>query len=193
MPSSTDCRHMIEAMVANHLSHAQATAVQQKNLDISRASQASSQSGAAVPPVPSLVGRSPHSISPPDERSPSNISSDSAAMEVVNLANELANNANSAAEHLHNSRRLLSPVLMRNYFPRTFANTMMSDFSSEALPAPGDMLGSGRSVSPDNTDHFAWPIELGMSAGIAHLVAFGRGMVKEYSERSGYEWELHLS
>jgi len=113
-------------------------------------------------------------------------------MELVNLANELAGTMSAAANHLHNSRSRLSPVLMRDHFPRMFVNAITSDFSAEALPAPGDMLGSGRTVSPDNTDHFAWPIELGMSAGIAHLVAFGRGMVKEYAETSGREWQLKL-
>lgn len=113
-------------------------------------------------------------------------------MELANLANELAGSMNLAANHLHISRSRLTPIGMRDYFPRMFENAMTSDFSAEAVPAPGDMLGSGRTVDPDNTDHFAWPIELGMSAGIAHLVAFGRGMAREYAESCGYDWQTKL-
>jgi len=137
-----------------------------------------------------MMGQSPHSISPSDHESASNYSCDSAAMEMANLANDLANINNKAATSLHKSRNLLTPVLMRDQFPRMFKNAMMSDFSEETMSAPGDMLGTGRTIDPDNTDHFAWPIELGMSAGIAHLCAFGRGMVREYAERSGLEWPL---
>jgi hypothetical protein len=73
-----------------------------------------------------------------------------------------------------------------------YENVMASDFSDEALPAPGDVLGSGKTIDPDVTHRFAWPIELGMCAGLAHLVAFGRGMVKEYAEQAGYTWETKL-
>jgi hypothetical protein len=137
-----------------------------------------------------MMGQSPHSISPPDHETASNYSCDSAAVDMLNLANDFAKINNKAATSLHKSRNLLTPVLMRDQFPRTFKNAMMSDFSEEAMSAPGDMLGTGRTVDPDNTDHFAWPIELGMSAGIAHLCAFGRGMVREYAGRSGFESPL---
>jgi hypothetical protein len=110
-------------------------------------------------------------------------------MELVNLANDLATINDKAATSLHNSRKFLTPVLMRNQFPRMVTNAIMSDFSVERSSAPDDLL-AGMSIDIDDTDHFAWPIELGMSAGIAHLCAFGRGMVREYAERSGLESPL---
>jgi hypothetical protein len=188
-------------VVLNHLAHSQASIVQRQHreLSYSTGSMPTSRSGTHAPlsstnhlfnAQPSMMGQSPHSISPPDHESASNYSCDSAAVEMVNLANDLATINNKAATSLHKSRNLLTNVLMRDHFPRTFKNAMMSDFSEEAMSAPGDMLGTGRTVDPDNTDHFAWPIELGMSAGIAHLCAFGRGMVREYAERSGLESPL---
>jgi hypothetical protein len=188
-------------MVLNHLSRSQASIVQRQHREFSfsTANMPASRLGPHAPlsstnppfnAQPSMMGQSPHSISPPDHESASNYSCDSAAVEMVNLANDFAIINNKAATSLHISRKYLTPVLMRDYFPRTFENAMMSDFSEEARSAPGDMLGTGRTVDPDNTDHFAWPIELGMSAGIAHLCAFGRGMVREYAERSGFESPL---
>jgi hypothetical protein len=188
-------------MVLNHLSHSQASIVQRQHREFSfsTANMPASRSGPHAPlssnshpynAQSSMMGQSPHSISPPDHESGSNYSCDSAAVELVTLANDLATVNNKATTSLHKSRNLLTPVLMRNQFPRMFKNAMMSDFSEEAMSAPGDMLGTGRTVDPDNTDHFAWPIELGMSAGIAHLCAFGRGMVREYAEMSGFESPL---
>jgi hypothetical protein len=188
-------------MVLNHLSHSQGSVFQRQHREISNATanMAASRPSPAVPvsstnlpfsAQPSMIGQSPYSISPPDHESASNYSCDSATMELVNRANDLATISSKAATSLHISRKYLTPVLMRDHFPRTFKNAMMSDFSEEAMSAPGDMLGTGRTVDPDNTDHFAWPIELGMSAGIAHLCAFGRGMVREYAERSGFETPL---
>jgi hypothetical protein len=188
-------------MVLNHLARSQASIVQRQHREFSfsTANMPTSRFGPHAPlsstnhqfnAQPSMMEQSPHSISPPDHESASNYSCDSAAVEMVNLANDLATINNKAATSLHKSRNLLTPVLMRDQFPRMFKNAMMSDFYEEAMSAPGDMLGTGRTVDPDNTDHFAWPIELGMSAGIAHLCAFGRGMVREYAERSGFESPL---
>jgi hypothetical protein len=185
-------------MVLNHLSRSQASIVQRQHREFSfsTGNMPTSRSGPHAPTnhqfnvQPSMMEQSPHSISPPDHESASNYSCDSAAVELVTLANDLATVNNKATTSLHKSRNLLTPVLMRNQFPRMFKNAMMSDFSEEAMSAPGDMLGTGRPVDPDNTDHFAWPIELGMSAGIAHLCAFGRGMVREYAEMSGFESPL---
>jgi len=188
-------------MVLNHLSRSQGSSFQRQHRELSSttANMPASRPGPVVPfstanppfnAQPSMMGQSPHSISPPDHEPASNYSCDSATMELVNRANDLATINNKAATHLHKSRNLLTTVLMRNHFPRMFQNAMMSDFSEEAMSAPGDMLGTGRTVDPDNTDHFAWPIELGMSAGITHLCAFGRGMVREYAERSGFESPL---
>ena len=197
----TDFRHLVEAMVLNHLSHSQASTVQRQHRELSCATphMPSSRSGQHAPSSssshpfnaqPSMTGQSPHSISPSDQDTPSSYSCDSNAVELANLANDLATINNKAATSLHNSRKFLTPFLMRNQFPRMFKNAMMSDFSAEAISAPGDLLGTGRTIDPDNTDHFAWPIELGMSAGIAHLCAFGRGMVREYAEKSGLESPL---
>jgi hypothetical protein len=188
---------MIEAIVADHVSQNHGTAIQKQHREISiasasLASSSTSQSGAFVPPVPSIIDQSPHSISltDPQDRSPSNMSSEGMTMEVVNLAKDYADHMTFAVHHMHLSRSILTPAFMQKYYPRMFANAMASDFSEEAVPVPGDKVGSGSTVGPDNADHFAWPIELGMSAGLAHVVAFGRGMVKEYAEGCGYEWSL---
>jgi hypothetical protein len=187
-------------MVYDHLSRSQGSTVQRQHreLYLATANMSTFKSGAAVPfssinptfnAQPSMIGQSPHSISPPDHRSPSNASCDSATMELVNLANDLATINDKAATSLHTSRKFLTPVLMRNQFPRMVTNAIMSDFSAERSSAPDGLL-AGMTIDIDDTDHFAWPIELGMSAGVAHLCAFGRGMVRECAERSGLEYPL---
>lgn len=70
---------------------------------------------------------------------------------------------------------------------------MSTDLADLALPIPGDTIGSGKCVDPDQTDVFAWPIELGMSAGIPHLVAFGRAMVEEYAQVHGVRYTKKIT
>lgn len=181
-------------MVAQHLQQCQQVQLSRRRAELSTITASTPRSANMAAPVPLTIGRSPYSPSPPDPQrpSPSNVSSDVIPIDVFNLIGDIDNSATKAIDHLQTSRLYLSPKLLRAHFPRMFENTVASDMSDEALPAPGDMLGSGKSVDPDYTDHFAWPIELGMSAGIAHLAVFGRGMVKEYAEKAGYKWELKL-
>lgn len=89
---------------------------------------------------------------------------------------------NKANSFLQTSRFYLSLPILRDHFPKTYDIAISTDLSDLALPIPGDTIGSGKCVDPDQPDQFAWPIELGMSAGIPHLVAFGRSMIEEYAE-----------
>ncbi|WVQ90355.1 hypothetical protein IAS59_004133 [Cryptococcus gattii] len=100
--------------------------------------------------------------------------------------------SSDATQYLHVSRFHLTLRALRHYFPASYGNAIHSKLADQALPAPGDSLGAAREVDPDRPARFAWPIEMGMCAPVAHVVAFGRGMVKEMAEREGRDWKLVL-
>jgi hypothetical protein len=108
--------------------------------------------------------------------------SDALPADFIPLMSSVTDTINKANSALQTSRFYLSLQILRDHFPKTYENAMSTDLSELALPVPGDTIGSGRCVDPDEPNVFAWPIELGMSAGIPHLVAFGRSMIDEYAK-----------
>lgn len=155
------------------------------------------QNGVSVPPS-ATKGPSPahSSTSLPDDRvGPSPMSSntsDTLPQDILPLMSSVTDTMNKANSFLQTSRFFLSLQVLRDHFPKTYETAITSDLSEFALPAPGDTVGSGRCVDPDQPDVFAWPIELGMSAGIPHLVAFGRSMIEEYAETHNIKYSKRL-
>ena len=152
-----------------------------------------STGGRAAPTGPSPSG----SASPPDQVGPSPLSSnssDAVSSDILTTIANVSEASNRSVSFLQASRFHLSLRVLREYFPRTYETAMSSDLSDEALPIPGDTVGSGRNIDPDQPGcQFAWPIELGMSAGMPHLVAFGRSMVEEYAEGQSLRWERKIA
>jgi hypothetical protein len=195
---------LIEAMALNQQFRTHETHLHRRWRDVSAASSVASvtpTSSAHLPntaPIPAMIGGSDPSpssnASPPDQigPSPSSASSDALPPDMLPLIGSAVTTSTRSATFMQTSRFYLSMRLLHDYYPHTYNNIMTSDFSEEALPAPGDVLGSGKTIDPDITNRFAWPIELGMCAGLAHLVAFGRGMIEESAEQAGYTWEKKL-
>ncbi|WWC64849.1 uncharacterized protein I303_107463 [Kwoniella dejecticola CBS 10117] len=141
-------------------------------------------------PSPSPAARS-HSSSghSPESAHTSGSGSYSFPPDLLPLINTSTSSSSKAQQHLLTSRHHLSLRLLRTFFPRTFEYAITSELNDEALPAPGDNLGSARKVDIDNhPERFAWPIELGMCAPVAHTVAFGRCLVEEMAEHLGKDW-----
>lgn len=196
--------YLIEAMALNQQFRTHETHLHRRWKDVSASSSIASAtptSSAHPPntaPIPITVGGSDPSpssnASPPDQigPSPSSASSDILPADMLPLIGSAVTTSTRSATYMQTSRFHLSMPLLHDFYPHTYENIMMSDFSEEALPAPGDTVGSGKTIDPDITHRFAWPIELGMCAGLAHLVAFGRGMVEEYAEQAGYTWDKKL-
>lgn len=130
---------------------------------------------------------------PPGPSPVSSSSSETFQTELLPLISGITETGSKAAEFLQTSRFHLSLRILRDHFPNTYESALTSDLSAEALPVPEDTLGSGRTVDPDRPDHFAWPIELGMSAAIPNLVSFGRSMLTEYAETYGLNWDRQFA
>ncbi|UOH82793.1 hypothetical protein LQV05_005503 [Cryptococcus neoformans] len=124
--------------------------------------------------------------------SPSSSTSSTLPPDLLPLIFNSFRQSSDASQYLHISRFHLTLRTLRHYFPTSYGNAIHSELADQALPAPGDSLGAAREVDPDKPARFAWPIEMGMCAPVAHVVAFGRGMVKEMAEREGRDWKLLL-
>lgn len=205
-------RCLMEAMAQQQICFSQQKWLQSRQREISAnpSSNPSTTPTSATHPVPPTsapptgvtahTGPSPShsaSASPPDQVGPSPLSSnssDAVSNDILSTIANVSEASNKSTSFLQTSRFHLSLRVLRDYFPRTYEIAMTSDLSDEALPIPGDTVGSGRSIDPDAPGcHFAWPIELGMAAGIPHLVSFGRSMVEEYAERQHLRWERKIA
>jgi hypothetical protein len=140
------------------------------------------------PSPPSTTSASPPGTGP----SPASHVSDSTNLppDLIALITSSTTSSSRAAQCLLTSRHHLSLRLLRLRFPETFEFAINSELADEALPAPGDTLGAARRVDIDHPERFAWPIELGMCAPVAHTAAFGRCLVKEMAECSNRDWDL---
>ncbi|WVQ94939.1 hypothetical protein IAU59_002028 [Kwoniella sp. CBS 9459] len=160
------------------------------------ATSTTSPPATAPPPPPSNGGQHVSPAAPlsssPSHHSPDSASSHSLPPDLLPLIATSTSSSSMAAQHLLTSRHYLSLNMLRSQFPRTFEYALNSELNDEALPVPGDTLGSARRVDADRPERFAWPIELGMCAPIAHTVAFGRCLVEEAAESLGKEWTRKL-
>lgn len=213
-----DFRYLVEAIVSSHISTSQLHHLSRRSRELATVTTPTSAtfSASAMQPNSSTHphGPSPQSsneASPPGQTGPSPhgshnshqshhshhsaISNTGSAQaeyhlppDLLPLINQSTTSTTRAITHLLTSRHHLSLRHLRIHFPRTYDNAINSELSDEALPAPGDNLGSARKIDPDEPARFGWPIELGMCAGVAHVVAFGRGLVEECAEGEGREW-----
>ncbi|KAK8853435.1 hypothetical protein IAR55_004141 [Kwoniella newhampshirensis] len=203
--------HLIEAVVCYHLTAEQLKHLSRRGHELA-SSTSSSQHGPspssttsasppgthhhgtssshAQPPHPSPAARSHSSSS--SHHSPDSQTSYSLPPDLLPLISTSTSSSSRASQSLLTSRHHLSLRLLRTEFPRTFEYALSSELNDEALPAPGDNLGSARKIDVDRPERFAWPIELGMCAPVAHTVAFGRCLVEELAEKVGKEWVRKL-
>lgn len=201
---------MIEAVVSYHLSTEYLAHLSKRGQEIVSAStmhgrsppssSGSPPSATGPSPVPShsattgTAGTMPsNSAQPGSSSSPDSHSSQSNMIsDLMPLIVNSTGTSSKAQTFLLTSRHHLSLRILRNRFPITFDYAINSELADEALPAPGDLLGSAKKLDIDHVERFAWPIELGMHCPVAHTAVFGRSMVKEYAEATGGAWELHL-
>ncbi|WWC91975.1 uncharacterized protein L201_006928 [Kwoniella dendrophila CBS 6074] len=148
---------------------------------------------------PSPAGRSSSSGTSESHHSPdshiSHISSSSSSLttmippDLLPLISTSTSSSSKAQQSLLTSRHHLSLKNLRFFFPQTFEKALNSKLNDEFLPIPGDNLGSAKKINIDSDNLiFAWPIELGMCAPIAHTVAFGRSLIEEFAEHAGKDW-----
>ncbi|OCF30925.1 hypothetical protein I316_07451 [Kwoniella heveanensis BCC8398] len=201
--------HLIEAVVCYHLTSEQLAHLSKRGRELASAStptptnhgpsprSATSASPPGTAPLPPSNGG--HHVSPParsssssSHHSPESATSYSLPPDLLPLISTSTSSSSRAAQHLLTSRHHLSLNLLRSQFPKTFEYALSSELNDEALPVPGDILGSARRVDVDRPERFAWPIELGMCAPIAHTVAFGRCLVEEAADGLGKEWSRRL-
>jgi hypothetical protein len=90
-------------------------------------------------------------------------------MEVAKLQHDGQEMYNKAIESYQPGQSFLTKSRLRAYFPRMSIVTQHADMSEVLLAAPGDILASGRFLDIDEVYLFAWPIQLDMVAGIAHV------------------------
>ncbi|WVQ79008.1 hypothetical protein IAT38_001100 [Cryptococcus sp. DSM 104549] len=131
--------------------------------------------------------------SPPSSHSPHSPSSStsySLPPDLLPLISVSTAASSTATQNLLTSRHLLPLSSLRSSFPDTYSLAIHSELNP--LPPPGDKLGSAKEVDVENPEKFCWPIELGMVAPVAHVVSFGRSMVREMAEREGREWSMVL-
>lgn len=110
----------------------------------------------------------------------------------MDLITTSTSQASRAASNLLNSRHHLPLSLLRSKFPGVYEIAITSELADESLPPPNDSLGAARKVDIDVLERFVWPIELGMCAPMAHLAVFGRGLVREFGETAGREWDTQI-
>ncbi|WVF67345.1 hypothetical protein IAT40_002099 [Kwoniella sp. CBS 6097] len=201
--------HLIEAVVCYHLTSEQLAHLSKRGRELASAStptptnhgpspgSTTSASPPGTAPLPPSTGGqhvSPaaRSSSSSSHHSPESASSYSLPPDLLPLISDSTSSSSRAAQHLLTSRHHLTLNLLRSQFPKTFEYALTSELNDEALPVPGDNLGSARRVEVDRPERFAWPIELGMCAPIAHTVAFGRCLVEEAADGLGKEWSRKL-
>ncbi|WWD19863.1 hypothetical protein CI109_104330 [Kwoniella shandongensis] len=201
--------HLIEAVVCYHLTAEQLKHLSRRGTELASSTPSSMHgpspssttsasppgghhhtSNNTNPPHPSPAARSHSSSS--SHHSPDSQTSYSLPPDLLPLISTSTTSSSRASQSLLTSRHHLSLRLLRTQFPKTFEYALSSELNDEALPAPGDILGSARKVDVDRPEKFAWPIELGMCAPVAHTVAFGRCLVEELAEKEGKEWERKL-
>lgn len=143
-------------------------------------------SSSASGPSPSSSSASPAG----NGRSPASSSSEISA-DLLKLLNVAYTASSGSQRALQQSRALLSMSLLKNQFPDTYERAINSELADDGLS--GDSLGGARSLDIDDPDNFAWPIELGMQNGVAHVAVFGRALVREFAQSAGKPWEAVLS
>ncbi|WVW86420.1 hypothetical protein I302_108466 [Kwoniella bestiolae CBS 10118] len=194
--------HLIEAVVCYHLTSEQLAHLHKRGKELAssngtptkspRSTTSGSPPGSASvngppssQPHPSPAGGSGSSSSSPE----STYVSYSLPPDLLPLISTSTSSSSRAQQHLLTSRHHLSLKLLRTWFPTTFNFAINSELNDEALPVPGDNLGSARRIDiDDHPEKFAWPIELGMHNPVAHTVAFGRCLVEEMAGFLGKEW-----
>ena len=197
--------HLIEAVISYHTSADSLSQLSRKSRQLdpsqvapqtptqSHSSHATSTSydpAKVVGPSPSATTASPAPSGHSNESHNSHNSHGSNPIsDLLPLIAASTSTSVSASRHLLNSRHHLSLSLLRSRFPQSFELAIHSELADQALPAPGDLLGSAKRLDIDDVDVFAWPIELGMHAPVAHVSVFGRCLVKEYEEGMG-GWEV---
>jgi hypothetical protein len=137
-------------------------------------------------PSPSSSSASPAG----NGRSPASSSSELPA-DIVKMMNVTYTATSGGAKALQQSRALLSMRLLKTKFPETYDRAINSELADEELPT--DTLGCARNLDIDDLDVFAWPIELGMVNGVAHLAVYGRALVREFTQTAGRPWEAVVS
>ncbi|WVQ66737.1 uncharacterized protein L199_004926 [Kwoniella botswanensis] len=194
--------HLIEAVICYHLTSEQLAHLSKRGRELASSNGTPTKSpgsttsnsppnsatvqGPGQPPHPSPAGGSGMSSSSSPE---STYVSYSLPPDLLPLISTSTSSSSRAQQHLLTSRHHLSLKLLRTWFPRTFNFAINSELNDEALPVPGDSLGSARKIDIDShPQRFAWPIELGMHNPVAHTVAFGRCLVEEMAEAMGKEW-----
>lgn len=186
-------RHLIEAVICYHLTAEQLAHLNRRGKELSISTAPSthgpSPSSTTSASPPTITGPSPSSISNP---SPESSTSYHLPSDLLPLISSSTTSSTRATTHLLTSRHHLSLRFLRSRFPETFGWAINSELSDEALPAPGDGLGSARKVDVDEPERFSWPIELGMVCPVAHTVAFGRCLVGEMGKGLGSGWEMKL-
>ncbi|CAK9787405.1 hypothetical protein CC85DRAFT_305721 [Cutaneotrichosporon oleaginosum] len=123
-------------------------------------------------------------------RSPGSSSSELPA-DLLKLLNVAHTSSSSSQRALLQSRAILSLRLLKNKFPETYDRAINSDLADDILS--GDTLGCARNLDIDDLDVFAWPIELGMQNGVAHIAVFGRSLVREFALAAGKPWDVSSS
>ncbi|CAD6572668.1 MAG: hypothetical protein TREMPRED_000599 [Tremellales sp. Tagirdzhanova-0007] len=160
--------HLIEAVVCYHLSTEQFAYLHRRGKELST----------STAPILSNQHESNTSYHLPSDLLP--------------LISSSTTSSTLATTHLLTSRHHLSLRLLRSKFPETFGYAIESKLSDEALPAPGDNLGSARKLEVDEPERFSWPIELGMVCPVAHTVVFGRCLIGEMGKGLKSGWEMKL-
>ncbi|WRT69984.1 uncharacterized protein IL334_006977 [Kwoniella shivajii] len=197
--------HLIEAVIGYHLHSQFLVHLNRRGKELASSSTlnahgpspgsttSNSPPGSALPPSsqphPSPAARSSSSSS---HHSPESQGSYSLPSDLLPLISDSTSSSTKVHQSLLTSRHHLTLRLLRTYFPKTFEYALTSELNDEALPVPGDNLGSAKRVDVDHPEKFAWPIELGMCAPVAHTVAFGRCLVEEMAENIGIVWERKL-
>ncbi|KAK4686018.1 hypothetical protein P7C73_g4106, partial [Tremellales sp. Uapishka_1] len=172
--------YLIEAVICYHLSSEQFIHLGRRGRELSVAATTNPSPGSGS------------STSSPPNVGPSPASSDSFPPDFLPLITSSTATSYRAQNYLLSSRHHLSLRLLRTRFPATYEHAINSELSDEPLPAPGDSLGSARRIDPNHPERFAWPIELGMVGPVAHVVSFGRCLIKEAVEGEGKEWDGRL-
>ncbi|ORX40466.1 hypothetical protein BD324DRAFT_647397 [Kockovaella imperatae] len=192
--------YLIEAVISYHTSSDHLSQLSRKGRQLdpaavapptptqSHSGNSTSSSGAAdskpTDPSPPAIAASP-ALSGHSAESQASHTSSNPLNDLLPLIASSTSSSSSAQHHLLNSRHHLSLGLLRTRFPQSFELATHSELADQALPAPGDTLGSAKRLDIDNPDVFAWPIELGMHAPVAHTAVFGRCLVNEYGEARG--------
>lgn len=126
-------------------------------------------------------------------RSPASSSPSELPTDLLKLVNVTYSASSGAQKALQQSRSHLSIRMLKTKFPDTYDRAINSDLADDILSPPGDTLGCARNLEIDDPDNFAWPIELGMHNGVAHVAVFGRALVREFAQAAGKPWEAVLT